>query len=381
MSQETMPAVALGGSVSIRDTISDMKSKVQVIAHIMKDIMKPDVHYGKVPGSKKPSLYKPGAEKICVAFHVADRYRVESIGTGDVVRYRVYCEGVHQGTGVILGEGVGECSSDEEKYKWRRAVCQEEWDNTDPKSRRTKYSSGSDDRGPNKTLQVATSPADVANTVLKMACKRAKIAMTLNVTAASDFFTQDAEDLPEGLEKYDDGQGAGTVKKKVVGGDGGETANLDDVLKKIAGINNKASQVEARALAEKIADPVQREAAREAYAAKVEELRNAAAARQRHPTEVRGDPGPDENMSGPAAAENNAEQAPSNDEPPVFTYSEVFKAISAAGIKSDMEALDLAGSMIKHVKSEGHRNELHKTFNMWREKLRKIDDLDVGGQA
>jgi hypothetical protein len=32
-----------------------------------------------------------------------------------------------------------------------------------------------------------------------MACKRAMIAMTLNVTAASDIFTQDIEDLPEEL--------------------------------------------------------------------------------------------------------------------------------------------------------------------------------------
>jgi hypothetical protein len=32
-----------------------------------------------------------------------------------------------------------------------------------------------------------------------MACKRAMIAMTLNVTAAPDIFTQDIEDLPEEL--------------------------------------------------------------------------------------------------------------------------------------------------------------------------------------
>jgi hypothetical protein len=32
-----------------------------------------------------------------------------------------------------------------------------------------------------------------------MACKRAQVAMTLNVTAASDIFTQDIEDLPEEL--------------------------------------------------------------------------------------------------------------------------------------------------------------------------------------
>ena len=47
--------------------------------------------------------------------------------------------------------------------------------------------------------QVRTEPADLANTVLKMACKRAQLAMTLNVTAASDIFSQDLDDLPPEL--------------------------------------------------------------------------------------------------------------------------------------------------------------------------------------
>jgi hypothetical protein len=48
-------------------------------------------------------------------------------------------------------------------------------------------------------MQVRTEPADVANTVLKMAKKRAQIDLTLTATAASDIFTQDVEDLPEEL--------------------------------------------------------------------------------------------------------------------------------------------------------------------------------------
>jgi hypothetical protein len=39
-----------------------------------------------------------------------------------------------------------------------------------------------------------------------MACKRAMIAMTLNVTAASDIFTQDIEDLPEELRPQEQAQ-------------------------------------------------------------------------------------------------------------------------------------------------------------------------------
>ena len=50
--------------------------------------------------------------------------------------------------------------------------------------------------------QVRTESADLANTVLKMACKRAKIAMVLNVTAASDMFGQDLEDLDAALREF-----------------------------------------------------------------------------------------------------------------------------------------------------------------------------------
>jgi hypothetical protein len=56
---------------------------------------------------------------------------------------------------------------------------------------------------------VRTEPADLANTVLKMACKRAKMAMVLNVTAASDCFTQDLEDLDAVLQEHLAGDGEG----------------------------------------------------------------------------------------------------------------------------------------------------------------------------
>ena len=67
-----------------------------------------------------------------------------------------------------------------------------------------------------KRQQVRTEPADAANTALKMACKRAKIAMTLNVLAASDIFTQDIEDLPPELQEREDARQAeaGDVRKE-----------------------------------------------------------------------------------------------------------------------------------------------------------------------
>src|SRR5690606_12063089 len=158
-------------------------------------VMKPDTHYGVIPGTNKPSLYKAGSEVLLATFRIAVDPQVQDMSTEDEVRYRVKCVGVHQTTGIVVGTGIGECSSNEEKYRWRKAVCDEEFEATDPARRRIAYK-----RGRNNVYtikQVRAEPADVANTVLKMAKKRAQIDLTLTATAASDIFTQDIEDLPE----------------------------------------------------------------------------------------------------------------------------------------------------------------------------------------
>ena len=179
----------------------EIRQRVNLVQEVMQGIMKRETHYGTIPGTQKPTLYKPGAEVLCVTFRVAQEYRIEDLSGPAVARYRVTCVGRHQMTGVALGEGVGECSSSEEKYKWRGVICKAELDATPEKLRRKKYY-----KNGNTADQIRTEPADLANTILKMACKRAMIAMTLNVTAASDIFTQDIEDLPEELRPQEQAQ-------------------------------------------------------------------------------------------------------------------------------------------------------------------------------
>lgn len=185
-------------------TAKDMHSHVQRIQQVMAAVMKDGVHHGKIPGTDKPTLLKPGAEVLCLTFHIAPSYVVDDLSGPDVVRYRVRCTGTHQGTGLVMGEGLGEASSNEEKYRWRRAANQREFDAADLDRKRIKYGSkwsrDSRQREDFEIQQVRVEPADVANTILKMACKRALIAMTLNVTAASDIFSQDLEDMPEGMD-------------------------------------------------------------------------------------------------------------------------------------------------------------------------------------
>lgn len=194
-------------------TAAGMRAHVNLIQEVMKAVMigpsteNPEgVHYGIIPGTKKKTLYKAGAEVLCATFHIAPSYKAEDLSGPDFVRYRVTCVGTHQASGIVMGEGLGECSSLEEKYKWRKATANREFDNTPEDRRRFKYGWNSAKREEYEIKQVRAESADQANTILKMACKRALTAMTLNVLAASDIFSQDIEDLPPELRPEDDSQ-------------------------------------------------------------------------------------------------------------------------------------------------------------------------------
>lgn len=176
-------------------TAADIKAQVQLIQEVMKAVMEKGVHYGIIPGTPKPTLYKPGSEKLLSTFRIGVEPDSEDLSTIDEVRYRVKAKGFSQTTGEILGVGIGECSSNEEKYRWRKPVCDEEFNETPEDQKRIAWKK--QDGKPYQQTQVRTKPADVANTILKMAKKRAQIDLTLTVTAASDIFDQDLEDMDE----------------------------------------------------------------------------------------------------------------------------------------------------------------------------------------
>ncbi len=175
-----------------------MAERINKMHQLMKTVMKEDVHYGVIPGCAKPSLFLPGAQVIKLAFKLGTRYSVEDLSIPGEKTYRVTAEVYDQLSGTVLGYGVGECSSSEEKYAWRDAVCEEEFADALKENKRIKYCKGRNG-GHYKKTQIRTNPADIANTILKMATKRADIHGTINATAASEVFTQDVEDLPEGM--------------------------------------------------------------------------------------------------------------------------------------------------------------------------------------
>jgi hypothetical protein len=201
MSNELTTIPAASGNMPLTKQL--VIAQKRLIQEVMQSVMigpteknPAGVHYGIIPGCKLPSLYKAGSEVILSTFRIAVDPSVEDLSGYDCFRYRVTCRGVLP-SGEIVGSGVGECSTDEDKYKWRGAVSPAEFEATPEDRRRIKFSKPTNWNKDGLTQQVRTNPADLANTVLKMAKKRAQIDLTLTATGASDCFSQDLEDLPE----------------------------------------------------------------------------------------------------------------------------------------------------------------------------------------
>jgi hypothetical protein len=196
--------------------------QVGLIQEVMKSVMHLGEHYGKIPGcGDKPTLLKPGAEKLCTTFRLAPSYVItEKIIPNGHREYQVVCTLTHIPTGAIFGQGVGSASTMESKYRYRKAerVCPMCGKEAIIKGKE-EYGGGficfakkggcgakfkADDPAIKDQVVGKTEyedPADYYNTILKMAKKRAHVDATLTCTAASDIFTQDVEDLPAQLLK------------------------------------------------------------------------------------------------------------------------------------------------------------------------------------
>jgi uncharacterized protein (DUF3820 family) len=135
--------------------------KIHAFQQVIQQAVKPGHDIGIIPGTDKPTLLKPGAEKIVMMMGLSSRYeimdKVEDYDKG-FFSYNVKC--VLSRNDYDICEGVGNCNSRESKY-------------------------------------VKTDPYSIANTILKMAKKRAYVDAALSVASLSDIFTQDLEDMPD----------------------------------------------------------------------------------------------------------------------------------------------------------------------------------------
>jgi len=176
-------------------TTQELMAQSIRIHEVLTKVMVKDIHYGVIPGTQKPTLYQAGAEKICSTFRLAPRYDVDDLSDPqeNFYRYRAKCSLHTIRDGLFVGSAMGEASSAEEKYQWEAAVCQEQYDATDPSRKRIKFKKVREG-GHEEILQVQRNCADLANTVLKIACKRAFLSAVKGATAASDILDVDLDE-------------------------------------------------------------------------------------------------------------------------------------------------------------------------------------------
>ena len=215
--EETSLAVqAQFGEMSVAMIVTRKKKIVEV----MEAVMKEGEHYGKIPGcGDKPSLFKAGAEVLATVFGLAPQLDVRRNDlAGGHREYEVTCTLIHIATGAVVGQGVGCCSTMESKYRWRKGerkcpncgkatiikgqaqygggwVC---WDKKG--GCKSKWRDGAKEIEDQNADKVENPDiADVYNTVLKMAKKRAQVDCTLTAVGASDILTQDLDDLRDAM--------------------------------------------------------------------------------------------------------------------------------------------------------------------------------------
>lgn len=215
---------------SFAQSVDDQLAMLAERDRFYRERLKPDMHYGIIPGTQKPTLYKPGAEALLSAMGLRSETGNESPPVVDFtgkdhggepfIMYDRWCR-IYRQTGPTMNDRIeiaklgGACNSWEPKYRYRNAsrvcpqcgkeaiikgkeeygggwVCFKKKDGCNAKFRDGDQSIEGQNAGkvPNEDV------AELQNTILKMADKRALIAATLVATGCSDIFTQDVEDMP-----------------------------------------------------------------------------------------------------------------------------------------------------------------------------------------
>lgn len=196
-------------------SVAEVGKRKQAITRLMREVMIEGQHYGKVPGTDNKALHKPGAEVLGMMFQLAPRFvtQVNQLEGGHR-EYSIECQLIAR-DGTLVATGMGLCSTMESKYRWRWAgktcpTCGAEaigkgtkgWFCASKKGGCGKSFPDGDRNIERQKARRVENPdiADVMNTVLKMAAKRAHVHAILMATGASDMFVQE-EEAPDDLRE------------------------------------------------------------------------------------------------------------------------------------------------------------------------------------
>ncbi|HUM44774.1 MAG TPA: hypothetical protein PKI14_17650 [Fervidobacterium sp.] len=147
-------------SINVNEAVQVM-NKINQFQQVIKSQLRPKIDFGIIPGTDKPTLLKPGAEKILMLLGVTSTYElIEKVQDYDkgFFAFTVKCE--LSKDGIVITEGLGHCNSRERKF-----------------------------------MSQKVDPYTIANTCLKIAKKRAQVDAVLTIASLSDVFTQDVEDM------------------------------------------------------------------------------------------------------------------------------------------------------------------------------------------
>ena len=167
---------------------------VQMLNRLYLHLLQKGTDYGVIPGTKKPTLYKPGAELLAMNLGLTtattETTEMHEIAGMFVISTKAHTEVFYKGSKV--GDGYGSCSTAETKYAFRWVVERKLPSGMD---RESLYAEESEYGKRYRVPCSVNETFDAGNTVLKMAKKRSFIDAVLTVTGASRIFTQDLEDI------------------------------------------------------------------------------------------------------------------------------------------------------------------------------------------
>ena len=228
--------------------LDEAKRRYAQMVKFVSELMEEGRDYGIIPGTEKPTLYKPGAEKLATFFGLRKTFDlldgVQRWDQADPFFFYRYKVQLWRGD-ILIAEGIGSANSFEDRYRWRwvsldkvppgvnadelekRGGRLSEYDFAieaaetsgqygKPAWHWERFKRAIDDGSARRIDKPARSgktyPAyeidatyyrvpnpDVftqVNTLDKMAQKRAFIQGVLIAVNASEFFTQDLEDMP-----------------------------------------------------------------------------------------------------------------------------------------------------------------------------------------
>lgn len=138
--------------------------------------------FGVIPGTKKRSLFKQGAEKLQKLFRLGCKFHIvdkEIDKSANFAMFTYKAEVFDIKSGALIAECEASANSQEVKYKERT-----KW----IKKKRPDGTTFSE------SILEETPIFDIMNTLQKMAQKRAMIGATLLATGASEYFSQDMLD-------------------------------------------------------------------------------------------------------------------------------------------------------------------------------------------